>query len=164
MGLGTPAFVSINRMRFGWQSSRFFADNMPLTGLIKITYSEKLDQEDVYDNTNDGTPVGYTYGQYSNDGFVLTFLKQDANSFTDYLALKSGRGWIGPEFAFAAQCDEPLTPGAIPITLNGKTCRVVERKGGYEKGIAALTEEFLVKALSLSENGKTLFDRARNVL
>ena len=160
-----PSVVLVNNMRFGWNSSRFLINNLPLTGLQKVGYKIKLEQENTYANNQTGTAVGYVYGNFSVDSFTLTFLKQDSQQFTNYLATLSptSPGYIGSPFRFMAQCDEPLTPGAGPITITANTCRVTEKEDAYEPGAKALVDVFTIMALTLIENGKTLYDPSRNL-
>ncbi len=161
--MAIPKFLTVNKVRFSWTSCRAQADGLAMSGLTKVDYGEMLEQEDVYDDSNDGVAVGYTAGTYKVDGFTLTMLRQDADNFTTYLAAKGGRPFKGVEWVFSLQCNEPLSPGAFPITMLADTCRIVGEKDSQEQGSGKLVTEFTLKALTIIKNGKTLFDQARNL-
>ena len=162
--MASPSFTLVNRARYGWNSSIYRINNLPMTGIVKVGFKQKLEQENTYANDNRGTPVGFVYGNYSVDGFTLSFLKSDSQAFTNYLAsLDPARGgFIGTPFTFSAQCSEPMTPGALPILITAKTCRITEKEDAYEPGAKALVDVFTIMALTMIEDGKTLFDGSRN--
>lgn len=160
----TPAFTLVNNIRYGYNSARHLINNLPMTGLVKIAYKQALEQENTHANDQRGLPVGWVYGEFNVDGFTLSFLKQDSQTFTDYLAsLDPNRaGFIGSPFTFMSQCDEPLAPSNGPITIVARGCRVTGKEDAYEPGAKALVDVFTLMCLEMSENGKTLYDRSRN--
>jgi hypothetical protein len=151
--------VRLNNQQFSWNSTITRIAGIPWPGVVAIDWSEKLDVETVYSQTQDGTPQGATAGQYEVDGFTMRMLTDSADKLTDMIsAIPPFVGSYGrTEFPIVCSASEPLLPGGFPIVMTAGVCRIVGKKQVREKGIAALVTEFAIWSKGIIENGKTLY-------
>jgi hypothetical protein len=161
--MGLISVLRLNNQPYNWNSSlsRFMGQAWP--GVVEVNYSEKLDIETVYSQTQDGKPIGGTSGQYEVDSFTVKMLIDDADALTTML-VASAPQFLGSygrvEFPFTLSVTEPLLPGAIPIEMIAGVCRIRGKKKGVAKGIEALVTEFDIWCKGIIENGKTLYSTA----
>jgi hypothetical protein len=157
--------IRVNNQPYSWNSSISLFDLFPSNGVVEVNYSEKLDIETVYSQTQDGRPIGGTAGQYEVDSFTIKMLRDSADAFTTYLSTVPSPlgGPITPgsygrrEFSYSLNVDEPLLPGGLPIILLAGVCRIRGVKETTAKGIEALVTEFDIWCKGITKNGKTLY-------
>jgi hypothetical protein len=156
---GIGDIVRVNNQPYSWNSTLTRIALIPWPGVVSVEWSEKLDVETVYSQTQDGRPIGATAGQYEVDSFTVRMLSDSADSLTDMLsALPPFVGSFGrTEFPFVFSASEPLLPGASPIIMAADVCRIIGKKQTREKGVAALVTEFNIWCKGIVENGKTLY-------
>lgn len=156
--------VRVNGNVMSAKSCSFSIDLFPYVGFTAVDYGDKLDAELVHDMAKDGTPVGYTSGEYSVDGFKLTVLKDVwlGKLLPQLLALGAQAGGIGygaGRFSFMAQYQEGIIVGTDVIS----GCRVVGTKDSIQQGTGKATVELELMALVLTRNGFGLFNLARKI-
>ena len=161
-----PDVIRINNVPYSWNSSSTKIDNFPWPGILEISYGQKLDIKTVYSQTQDGTPIGGTAGQYSAGPITIKMLRDSYNALTDYLSLRAplpglGTGTPGSygrtEFGLIAQVTDSFAIGAIPILLIASPCRIMEEKESQAVGVEELVSEVTLWCLKYSVNGKTLY-------
>lgn len=150
------------------KSCKFFVDMIPRKGIVACNYKEKMDAENVYDDSRDGTPVGSTAGRYSVESFSLTLLRASWNSvgpipgLMQQLALKGLGSFGAARFAFTAEYSEPLVPLSTVVD-NLFFCRVTGVEDDYSEDIKALVTKLDLMCLSMTRNGLTFFDLKRDL-
>lgn len=165
-----PDNVRIGGLQYNWNSTITRIDSQMWRGITSVDWSEKLDVETVYSQTQDGKPIGGTSGQYSVDSFTVKMLWEYWEELKIYLATLApgvppgNRGSPGSygqtTFTFQLSASEPLQLGALPIMLSASPCRVVGAKISAAKGNAALEAELAIWCQSLEINKITMFSRA----
>lgn len=145
------------------KSCAFMFFGVPYTGIQALDYSEKLEAELVHGTSKDGTPIGYSSGEYSVDAFSFQILK-DAwiSKMLPHMAaisaaLGSPGSYGGARFPLVAQYQEGPLVGTD--TLEG--CRIVGVKDTYAQGTGKLVTECTCMALMLRRNGLTLASLTR---
>jgi hypothetical protein len=163
-------FIRIGGIQYNWNSTMSRVDGQPYRGFTEINWSEKLDVETIYSQTQDGAPIGGTSGQYAVDSFTVKMLWEYWEQLTDYLSFAApgvpvgNRGLPGSYgltvCTFQLSASEPLQLGALPIMLTAGQMRFIAPKGQAQKGNAGLEIEIGCWAQSLIINGKTLYSAA----
>jgi len=134
------------------KSCSFFVDFIPRRGIVAVNYKEKLEAEQVYDDSRTGTPVGSTSGRYSVESFSITMLRTAWADFMPYLTAK-GLGSMGAaDFDFVAEYHEPNDPLHTIVDALSH-CRVVGIEDDYSEDIKALVTKLDLMANSLVRNG-----------
>jgi hypothetical protein len=156
------------------KSCKFYFDFIPRRGIVAVDYEEKLDSTDVYDDANDGGPVGSTAGQYSIESMSITFLRNSWNALgpkpglMQQLGLKAAAS-LAPgsyglaRFTFTAEYSEPIAP-THTVVDTFFDCRVTGVKDSYAKGSEELVTVVSMKSLRMSRNGLTLYAPVRGFL
>jgi hypothetical protein len=145
------------------KSCAFTLAGVPYVGIVALDYADKLDAELVHGNNKDGSPIGYTSGEYSVDGFTFQVLKDVwiAKMLPQLAALSAAMlapgSYGGARFPWIAQYQEGPLVGVD--TLTG--ARVVGTKDTYAQGTGKLVVEVTCMAMTLMRNGLTLYDRTR---
>lgn len=165
-----PEILRVGGKQYNWNSSLSRFDGQPYRGVKSVDWSQKLDVETVYSQTQDGVPLGPTGGQYSVDSFTIKILWEYWEQLKLYLATVApgvppgNRGLPGTygetTFIFQMSVTEPLQIGALPIALNASECRVVSEKETTEEGSAALVAEVGLWVRQLTVNGLSMYARA----
>ena len=163
-------FIRIGGIQYNWNSTMTRIDGQPWRGFTSIDWSQKLDVETVYAQTQDGAPIGGTSGQYAVDSFTVKMLWEYWEQLKTYLALTApgvppgNRGLVGSyglsTVTFQLSATEPLQLGAVPIMLTASPMRFVAEKGNPAKGNAGLEIEIGCWAQQLEINGLTLYSQA----
>lgn len=165
-----PDIVRVGGLQYSWVSTMTRIDGQPYRGLTSLDFSDKLDVETVYSQTQDGVPIGDTEGQYSVDSFTMKWIREYADYLTTYLAgpapgvppgNRGGPGeYGGTHFSLTLTAIEPLQILAVPLIILVPQCRIIGVKETTEKGSAALETEFTCWARQIIRNGKTLYKQA----
>jgi hypothetical protein len=144
---------------YNWNSTLSLFDGFPNRGIVEVSFSDKLDVETIYSQTQDGVPIDATGGQYEVDSFSIKMLSDSADKLTSYLSLKPP--FIGSygrtKFSFNLTATEPLILGATPLVLDAPECRIIGVKEARARGVEALLTELTLWCRTLSRNGKTLY-------
>jgi hypothetical protein len=162
--------IRIGGVQYNWNSSITRIDGQPFRGILEVDWSQKMDVETVYSQTQDGVPIGATSGQYAVDSFTFKMLREYAEQLKLYLAMTApgvppgNRGQIGSygltTFVFQATASEPLQIGALPVHVDASPCRIIGEKQTSAKGTAALETEFTVWCQQLRVNGLSMYSPA----
>ena len=162
--------VRVGGRQYNWNSTLTRIDGQAWRGIQKLDWSEKLEVETVYSQTQDGVPIGDTAGEYSVDAFSFSMLSEYAAQLITYLAMLApgfppgARGLPGSygqtKFQFQFSATEPLEIGALPIIISAAPVRITSKKEGREKGSGALVTEFGCWARQMSINGVTMYSPA----
>jgi hypothetical protein len=165
-----PEILRVGGKQYNWNSSISRVDGQPWRGITSIDWSQKLDVETVYAQTQDGVPLGDTGGQYSVDSFTIKMLREYWEQLKLYLATLApgvplgSRGlpgsWGQTKFTFQMSVSEPLEIGALPIQLDASPCRVIGEKAVTEKVSASLETELSLWCRQLKVNGLTMYSPA----
>lgn len=159
--------IRIGGQQYSWNSTLSRVDGVPRRGFTSIDWTDKLDVETIYSQTQDGVPIGDTAGQYAAElsGKMLWEYFEQLKSYLAFDAPGDPPGIRGPQgtvgqtkFKFQLSASEPIDPGATPIMLTANNCRLIEQKGGVAKGQAGLEIDFKFWVRTLSINGVTLYD------
>ncbi len=156
------------------KSCSFFFDMIPRGGVVAVSYEEKLETEDVYDDSKDGGPIGSTSGKYSIDGFSVTLLRNAWNAMgpkpglMQQMAIKGALSlapgsYGAARFSFVAEYSEPVAPMHTVVDAFAN-CRIVGVKDDYAEGIEKLVTVVTMKANRMTRNGLTLFSPTRALL
>lgn len=163
-----PDISSVNGDIFSWQSCQFLAEVLKLRGITGLDFADKIENEYVDSDNQDGTPSGMTYGKYTPDDISLRVLRSRARAFEAYiasLALVPGSGIGAGRFTLTAKLYEPSITGiaGADITILGST-RIVGIKDTREVGTGALVTEYTCRCRTIKRNGLTLYDASRGLL
>jgi hypothetical protein len=159
--------VRIGGKQYSWNSTLTRFDGQAWRGLQKLDWSEKLEVETVYAQTQNGVPIGDTAGEYSVDSFTFTMISEYAAQLLAYLAGPApgfppgSRGLPGSygqtKFQFQFSASEPLEIGALPILISASPCRITSKKESREKGSGTLVTEFGCWVRQMQINGVTMY-------
>lgn len=160
-------FVRVNNTRYSWTSCIHRVDSQRTKGIVAVDFEQKRERKIVYAAQQNGVPLGWTAGKYSVPSFTMRFLREWANSFTDYLTtgglINPGNGSFGDaEWSYTLQVVEPVV-GAVPITTVCTPCAVIGVKEAQEEGVDELVTEFEIACLTITENGKRLYSAVREL-
>lgn len=148
--------VRFNSAIYSWHSSLFKLDNTPIRGVVAVDYEQRLDVTLLPSNQQDAEPLGMSAGAYSVPGFTIRMLRASAQAVIEAMSKKSadGRSYGAPFFSFLAQVREGSD---APITTSAPACRIVGKRDVFQEGVDELVTEFTIAALTLSENGRRLW-------
>lgn len=159
--------IRIGGQQYSWNSTLSRVDGLPRRGLTSVDWTQKLDVETIYAQTQDGVPIGDTAGQYScaiSGKWLWEYLEQLKDYLTNLApgdppgtGAANGQSYGQTKFKYQLQASEPLDPGAQPIMLTASNCRLIEEKGAAAKGQAGLEVDFTLWARTLEINGRTMF-------
>ena len=164
-----PEILRVGGRQYNWNSSLTRIDGAIWQGLTSVDWSQKLDVETVYSQTQDGVPLGDTGGQFSVESITIKMLWEYAERLKQYLAFTAPgsngeRGAIGTygltKFTFQMSVTEPLIPGAFPIQLDAGPCRLITEKNTTEQGTGKLELEMGLWCQQLTVNGISLYNIA----
>lgn len=164
-----PEILRVGGKQYSFNSTLTRIDGQPWRGVRSVDWSQKLEVETVYSQTQDGVPLGGTGGQYSVDSFTLKMLWEYWEQLKLYLAtvapgVNGNRGLPGTygetTFILQVSASEPLQIGALPIMLSAGECRVVSEKESHEAGSAALVAELGLWVRELTVNNLSMYTRA----
>jgi len=161
--------LRVNDSIYSWTSCIEKIDNSmvsPISGvpwkIVACSWEEKVEVKTVYRNRTDGRPAGATGGRYSVESPMIRMLRDSAMDLRYYLQLQ-GVSVAGPRgsitrarFSLMLQVSEPIL-GAVPITYNLPTCRVIGAKDAHEEGIDELVTEFALWCPFVDVNGTNLY-------
>lgn len=145
------------------KSCAFSIMGVPYIGLLAVDYEDQLDAELVHGANKDGSPIGYTSGEYSVSSFTMSMLRDVFQTkFLPQMALLSTTAgapgsWGAARWTFVGQYQEGPLVGTD--TISG--CRVVKAKDSYAQGMGKMITELTLMALTIRRNGLTLFDQLR---
>lgn len=155
--------VRWNNMVLSAKSCTFSVAGVPYVGILAVDYEDQLDAELVHGANKDGSPIGYTSGEYSITSFTMQVLKDVwIARMQPQLALMSAAmgapgSYGGAVFPFAGQYQEGPLVGIDLI--NG--CRVTKVKDSYAQGAGKLAVDLSLMALTIRRNGLTLYNPLR---
>lgn len=156
-------FVRWNNNVISAKSCAFSVQAVPYIGIMAVDYEDQLDAELVHGANKDGSPIGYTSGEYSVSSFTMQVLKDVwiAKLQIQLAALSAAGGapgsYGGGNFVFTAQYQEGPLIGTDILT----GCRVTKVKDGYQQGTGKLVVDLTLMALTIRRNGLTLFNPLR---
>lgn len=160
-------FFRLNNRILSAKSVLVTVSAVPYTGILAMDYGDNLESEDVHGMNRDGTPLGDTSGKYSVERFTMTFLKDvfQLKFQTQLVALSLAAGAFIPtigaaRFPIMVQYSEFGQPPCIDV-IGG--ARVLSTKDDVQEGTGKAVTVVGLKALSLSRNGITLYDRSRSI-
>ena len=169
----TPTYTQVGTIRFGYRSCVFLADNFPLLGIVGLTTKQKRARKNVKSGVPGARPLGRTTGLYSIPTLSVKMLREDSETFAQYLAQKNvGNGQDPGEYAnvtfnFSAQCIE-TTNTAATVTMLASQCVVVDKSSDYDMAIGALVDEYTIEALQVAESDQRgqrfMYSSSPNVL
>lgn len=164
MGIG---FSSVNGDVFSWASFSLLVEVARMRGIVGLDYAEKIENEFVHADNQDGTPVGMTYGKYTPDDISLRILRSYVSTFENYLialAPTSLNSIGAARFTMTSKLFEPSITGlaGADVTSLGQ-CRVMARKNTHEEGTGALITEYTLKCMTIVQNGNVLYDATRGL-
>ena len=155
--------VRWNNLVISAKSCAFAINGVPIVGITALDYEDQLDAELVHGANKDGSPIGYTSGEYSISSFNIQFLKDVWMTRVQPLlaALSAAAGGPGSygtaTWPFTGQYQEGPLVGTDLIT----GARVVKVKDSYSQGAGKLVTDCSLMALTIRRNGLTLFNPLR---
>lgn len=155
--------VRWNNLVLSAKSCAFAIAGIPYVGILALDYEDQLDAELVHGANKDGSPIGYTSGEYSVSSFTMQVLKDVwiARLLPQLALLSLAAGapgsYGGCTFPFTAQYQEGPLVGTDLIT----GCRVVKAKDSYAQGAGKLVMDVSLMALTIRRNGLTLYNPLR---
>lgn len=162
------SFVNLNGDIFSWASHELLCEVLKVRGLTGFDFAEKIENEYVRADNQDGTPIGMTYGEYTPDDISLRILRTFNDDFLNFLvalAPQSLNSYGAARFTLTSKLFEPSITGiaGASVTTLGQ-CRIVGKKDTREVGTGALITEYTIKCMNIVENGKTMYDATRGLL
>lgn len=154
--------VRVNQTIYSWTSTAHLIDQQPYQGIVAVEYEQKRTRKRVYGARQQGTPLGFTSGKYEVPTFTMKFLKDSAETFTDYLNALGEGSYGDAMFNYLLQISEPDFAD-VPITVSIEGCMIEGRKSTYDEGIDELVDEFTIACLLVTENGKQLWSAVRSL-
>ena len=148
------------------KSCIFTIAGVPFIGITALKYGDSLDMESVHGARRDGSPIGFTSGEYNVDDFSMSMLKDVfMKKFLPLIgaigAANGSPGAYGGNAAvwplIAQYVEAPFPPDTDVIS----GCRVVGAADSFDAGAGALVTEIKLKAMTLTRNGLCLYDRTR---
>ena len=165
-----PEILRHGGRQFDWRNTLITVDGQPRRGFTSFDFSDKLDIETVYSQTQDGVPLGPTGGQYQVDSFNLKMLTEywadPVNGLLAYLSdtalgVNGDRGPIGSygltTFHLQLSISDDYLPSAPVIHYDCVPCRIMSAKPAGAKGPAALETDLTIWCLQVKVNGRTLY-------
>lgn len=161
--------LRVGGRQYDWSSTLILVDGQARRGFTAFDFSEKLDVETVYSQTQNGVPLGDTRGQYSVESVTLKMLLEyweGAGGLKDYLAnfatgSNGERGPIGTwgltKFHLQIQVSDDYLPNVPVVHYDIVPCRVISAKPAGAKGNAALEVDLALWALQIKTNDMTLY-------
>ena len=149
--------ISVNGNLISWSSCDLRINNDSFRGFTSFTYSEKRERSLGYGAGRAHGPRGRSAGKYTPDPVKLKGFKDSVNALREYLAA------LAPDGISYGDVEVPIVlqfvePGKDPVTLKFERCVWTSTSGGAEEGADPLQDEIEFSVMSVSTNGKTLYN------
>jgi len=147
--------IRINGIAHSWGSTKLKIDGERYSGVMSISYSDKLETAFGYGMGKAQRPRAQSRGKYSAEQVVMKVQTSTAQAIRDMLADRGdGTSYGVVTVPIVLQY---LEPDDEPITVEFEECRLVEDGSSDEEGGDVLTVELKWSTFGIIRNGKTLY-------
>ena len=158
--------VRIGGKIFSWNSIVWKIDGIRRQGFNKFSLGQARPKKLVKAAVRSGRPIGRTSGGYEPKPCKVSFLREELDWITQYLAEKDvaqggdGTSYGSVEFDFTLQ----LVERAKVITIVGSQCTIDDEDEANDEGQDESITETVIQPLALTRNGLSLFESGRDLL
>ena len=147
--------IRINGIAHSWGSVKLKIAGERYSGVMSISYSDKLETAFGYGMGKDHKPRAQSRGKYSAEQVVMKAQSSTAQALRDMLADRGGT----PSYGVVAVSIvlQYLEPDDSPITVEFEDCRLVEDGSSDEEGSDVLSVELKWSTFGIIRNGLTLY-------
>lgn len=151
----------VNGNVVSWSSVVFKIGDSRIYGFKAINYKDKRERTPVHGSARHHAPRGMTAGKYSCDPTTATVEKETAKAIRNALAAQASdqKSFGNVEFEIVVQYSEKRGDTDMVITDELHRCTYGETGAKAEEGPDAIYEELSFNTVSITWNGKTLFDQ-----
>ncbi len=150
--------IRINGIAHSWGSTKLKIDGERYSGVMSISYSDKLETAFGYGMGQAHRPRAQSRGKYSAEQVVMKVQTSTAQAIRDMLADRGdGTSYGVVTVPIVLQY---LEPDDEPITVEFEECRLVEDGSSDEEGGDVLTVEIKWSTFGIIRNGKTLYQES----
>ena len=147
--------IRINGIAHSWGSTKLKIAGERYSGVMSISYSDKLETAFGYGMGKSHKPRSQSRGKYSAEQVVMKVQTSTAQAIRDMLADRSdGTSYGMVNVPIVLQY---LEPDDEPITVEFEDCRLVEDGSSDEEGSDVLSVELKWSTFGIIRNGKTLY-------
>jgi hypothetical protein len=151
--------IRINGIAHSWGSTKLKLDGERYSGVMSISYSDKLETAFGYGMGKDQKPRSVSRGKYVPEQVVMKVQTSTAQAIREMLANKGdGKSYGTVQIPIVLQY---LEDDEEEITVEFENCRLVEDGSSDEEGSDVLTVELKFLTFGIIRNGLTLY-QSRN--
>jgi len=147
--------IRINGIAHSWGSTKLKIAGERYSGIMSISYSDKLETAFGYGMGKSQKPRSQSRGKYSAEQVTMKVQTSTAQAIRDQLAARGGGLSYGTVLVPIVL--QYLELDDSPITVEFEDCRLVEDGSSDEEGGDVLTVEIKFSTFGIRRNGKTLY-------